>query len=360
MQAKPKLLLLLTVVATGTALAACGSSSGQTESRASATLRPAAATASADVAATVKGPKLKIAGSDYGRILFNGRGRALYLFTADTRKTSNCSGDCATAWPPYIVKAKPTAGESYLAISPGVRLPKSRCSFQRDDAYAIGDNPDRVVRITRRGAASDFAALPSPFLGAIAFDRVGSFGHRLLVAGRTKQETTLYAIDCRGRVKKITAGGPLIEGGMQVAPPSFGQLAGRLIAVDELSGRIYAFKPNGGAATVARPGLPTGGDIGVEALGFVPPLKPSGAAFLADHGVPGNPHPGTDSLLRLTASELKSAGVRAGDLLVATEGGAETISVRCRKGKGCAVRRIGAGPSVAHAEGHISFLGLRR
>jgi predicted lipoprotein with Yx(FWY)xxD motif len=114
-QVKPKLIVLLTVVATGTALAACGSSSGQAESRAPATLRPAAATASADAAATVKGPKVKIAGSRYGRILFNGRGRALYLFTADTRKTSNCSGDCATAWPPYIVKAKPAAGAGVKA-----------------------------------------------------------------------------------------------------------------------------------------------------------------------------------------------------------------------------------------------------
>jgi predicted lipoprotein with Yx(FWY)xxD motif len=114
-QVKPKLLVLLTAVATGTALAACGSSSGQAESRAPATLERAAATASADAAATVKGPKVKIAGSDYGRILFNGRGRALYLFTADTRKTSNCSGDCATAWPPYIVKAKPAAGAGVKA-----------------------------------------------------------------------------------------------------------------------------------------------------------------------------------------------------------------------------------------------------
>jgi predicted lipoprotein with Yx(FWY)xxD motif len=109
MHIRPKLLTLLTAVATGTSLAACGSSSGQTESRASATLQPAAARESAS-AATAKRPKLKIAGSDYGRILFNGRGRALYLFTADTRKTSNCSGDCATAWPPFIVKARPAAG----------------------------------------------------------------------------------------------------------------------------------------------------------------------------------------------------------------------------------------------------------
>ena len=254
----------------------------------------------------------------------------------------------------------PTAGESYLAVSPGVRLPKSRCSFQRDDAFAIGDNPDRVVRITRRGAASDLVAPPSPFLGAIAFDSVGTFGHRLLVAGTANNRTTLYAIDCRGRIRTLTRRGPLVEGGMAVAPRSFGRFGGRLIAVDELGGAIYAFKPDGSATTVARPTLPTGGDIGIEALGFVPRLKPNGAAYLADRGVPGNPHPGTDSILRLTAAQLGTVGVRAGDLLVATEGGAETIAVRCRRGKPCSVRRIGSGPSVAHAEGHISFLGTRR
>jgi predicted lipoprotein with Yx(FWY)xxD motif len=64
----------------------------------------------AGTAGAAKGPKIKVAESDFGRILFNGRGRALYLFTADGRKTSNCYGDCAAAWPPYIVKRKPVAG----------------------------------------------------------------------------------------------------------------------------------------------------------------------------------------------------------------------------------------------------------
>jgi predicted lipoprotein with Yx(FWY)xxD motif len=66
---------------------------------------------SADGAARAKGPKLKLVDSDYGTILSNGRGRALYLFTADSGKTSECYGDCATAWPPYIVKSKPVAGQ---------------------------------------------------------------------------------------------------------------------------------------------------------------------------------------------------------------------------------------------------------
>jgi hypothetical protein len=64
--------------------------------------------------------------------------------------------------------------------------------------------------------------------------------------------------------------------------------------------------------------------------------------------------------LSATSGELGAAQVRAGDLLVAAEANAETIVVRCQRGKGCAVRRIGVGPANAHAEGHIAFLGVRR
>ena len=52
------------------------------------------------------------------------------------------------------------------------------------------------------------------------------------------------------------------------------------------------------------------------------------AACLADRLTPGNKHPGDDSILRLSAAALARAGIRAGDLLVATEGGANTIDVR--------------------------------
>ena len=48
--------------------------------------------------------------STYGRILFDGRGFALYAFTRDRAGRSACSGACAAAWPPYVVKARPRAG----------------------------------------------------------------------------------------------------------------------------------------------------------------------------------------------------------------------------------------------------------
>ena len=53
---------------------------------------------------------LTVASSDYGRIVFDGRGFVLYAFTADRRGRSNCSGACAKAWPPYVVKGAVRAG----------------------------------------------------------------------------------------------------------------------------------------------------------------------------------------------------------------------------------------------------------
>jgi predicted lipoprotein with Yx(FWY)xxD motif len=48
-------------------------------------------------------------GSAYGRILFDGRGFALYTFSKDVRGRSNCRGACANAWPPYVVARTPRA-----------------------------------------------------------------------------------------------------------------------------------------------------------------------------------------------------------------------------------------------------------
>lgn len=62
--------------------------------------------ADAEAAAT-----LTVRSSQYGRIVFDGRGRALYAFTRDKGGRSACSGACAAAWPPYIVSGKLTAGK---------------------------------------------------------------------------------------------------------------------------------------------------------------------------------------------------------------------------------------------------------
>ncbi len=53
---------------------------------------------------------LTVQSSRFGRVLFDGRGFALYGFTADRRGRSVCSGACAVAWPPLIVSKRALAG----------------------------------------------------------------------------------------------------------------------------------------------------------------------------------------------------------------------------------------------------------
>lgn len=48
--------------------------------------------------------------SNYGKILFDGRGFVLYAFTRDPRGRSACKGACAAAWPPYLVSLRARAG----------------------------------------------------------------------------------------------------------------------------------------------------------------------------------------------------------------------------------------------------------
>ena len=47
--------------------------------------------------------------SDFGTILVDASGRTLYLFTADEKNKSVCSGGCAIAWPPLLSVGDPAA-----------------------------------------------------------------------------------------------------------------------------------------------------------------------------------------------------------------------------------------------------------
>src|SRR2546422_7791517 len=58
---------------------------------------------------------LTVRSSAYGKILFDGAGRALYAFTRDPRGRSVCAGSCAKAWPPYVVTSRPKAGTGVKA-----------------------------------------------------------------------------------------------------------------------------------------------------------------------------------------------------------------------------------------------------
>jgi predicted lipoprotein with Yx(FWY)xxD motif len=46
-----------------------------------------------------------------GRILVDGNGMTLYMFTMDEPDKSNCAGDCLAAWPPLVDDGNVTVGE---------------------------------------------------------------------------------------------------------------------------------------------------------------------------------------------------------------------------------------------------------
>jgi predicted lipoprotein with Yx(FWY)xxD motif len=60
-------------------------------------------------AGATKSATLTAHSSRYGKILFDGRGRVLYLFARDRGGHSSCSGACAKAWQPFLTTGAPRA-----------------------------------------------------------------------------------------------------------------------------------------------------------------------------------------------------------------------------------------------------------
>jgi hypothetical protein len=126
-------------------------------------------------------------------------------------------------------------------------------------------SPDnRIYRIAADGTTTLFASLPERTIsdGALAFDRVGRFGHRLVAAtgGSGSDGGTVYTVDSRGQVRGIGAyPGPGGAENLVIAPGTFGSQAGSaLLALDKdtTRGSVVAVDAGGRATTIAR--LPDG------------------------------------------------------------------------------------------------------
>ncbi len=113
---------VVVLTACGLLLVGCGSDPG-------AGSQPAASTSTASVSSappaspgvssasprkqptvpTPAGTGVKTAASDFGVILFDIAGQAIYLFGKEKSATSACYGACAEAWPPVLTKGAPKA-----------------------------------------------------------------------------------------------------------------------------------------------------------------------------------------------------------------------------------------------------------
>jgi predicted lipoprotein with Yx(FWY)xxD motif len=70
------------------------------------------------------GSQVKLMNTSIGTVLANSAGRTIYWFAKDTPTTSNCTGPCASFWPP--VKGPVTA-------APGTALPNQLGTITRSD-----------------------------------------------------------------------------------------------------------------------------------------------------------------------------------------------------------------------------------
>jgi hypothetical protein len=251
---------------------------------------------------------------------------------------------------PFPSSYRNPGSEPYIALAP------PGC-FGPGTVYALNlSRPQGVYAIPPHKKVRVLATLKAAGLAnGIAFDTTGRFGGRLLVTVSGGGRTTVYSVGCHGGVRTLTRTAPTVEGGLAVAPPTFGGFSGDLIAPDELTGKIWAITPAGRARLVVTSDLPAGQDTGAESLGFVPGGGGPYRAFMADRVTPGNPHPGDDEILELSGTALAAAGVRSGDLLAATEGGALVDAISCGS-HGCSVKKVAAGPKIAHGEGHIAVV----
>jgi predicted lipoprotein with Yx(FWY)xxD motif len=120
--AKP---LVIAAIALTVALAGCGgdnSSEGsggdpgvgaQSESAGGATTEQGRAERSEGATrpgSTGSGITVEVSESQFGRILFDGDDRAIYLFGKESSSRSECNGACAEAWPPLLTEGGLRAG----------------------------------------------------------------------------------------------------------------------------------------------------------------------------------------------------------------------------------------------------------
>jgi predicted lipoprotein with Yx(FWY)xxD motif len=102
------------------ALAGCGDDEDGERRATVPTAQPAAAGGTTDDAVQPeqeprRGTKLRVGGSEFGRMLFDSGNQAVYVFERDSKGKSRCYGACAEAWPPVFANGRPVAGKGVKA-----------------------------------------------------------------------------------------------------------------------------------------------------------------------------------------------------------------------------------------------------
>ena len=147
-----RILPLIASIGCAALLAACGDDSDK-PSMAAATDPEAAvtkesATTEAAPSATARGPLVKLRDSQLGPVLFSGSDRAVYTFTREGDSGRNrCRGECAVAWPPFLARGRPRAGQGVKPALLGTvrRGSRRQVTYRGQRLYFYEHDPRRKV-----------------------------------------------------------------------------------------------------------------------------------------------------------------------------------------------------------------------
>jgi predicted lipoprotein with Yx(FWY)xxD motif len=133
--------------------AATGGNAGAGTSTSSATtsastIEPIPTTTSSSSPAA-GGVAITTADSDYGTMLFDDKGQAIYLFDKESAGRPDCYGDCAASWPPVLTTGPPQAAGAVRTDLLG-RVPRDDGSTQATYAghplyYYAHEGPREVL-----------------------------------------------------------------------------------------------------------------------------------------------------------------------------------------------------------------------
>jgi predicted lipoprotein with Yx(FWY)xxD motif len=134
-------------------LLGCGTETGDRPAEPRGQASPAAtdarATSAAEPRPRRRGIRIKAVDSQFGTIVGDARGQAVYLFDREESKESECYGDCARAWPPVLTKGRPVAGKGVRKRLLGTtrrRNGKRQVTYDgRPLYYYVDDAPGRVL-----------------------------------------------------------------------------------------------------------------------------------------------------------------------------------------------------------------------
>jgi predicted lipoprotein with Yx(FWY)xxD motif len=133
-------------------VAGCGNDADEAPADAAAsTSRTTAfeAPARSRAATSRRGKTIKVVRSQFGRILADGRGQAVYVFDKEASSRPECYGACAKAWPPVLTSGRPAPGKGVRDGRLGTtkrRGGKRQVTMNgRPLYYYVDDAPGRVL-----------------------------------------------------------------------------------------------------------------------------------------------------------------------------------------------------------------------